>query len=222
MWSIDNFGDKAICLITQQCMFSNGTLHYQTQRQQEQQLYLVHQLHHVTWLYLTPDRHLVFYGTETTIGDTSTQDDMFVRFSDQEDINTYIPTATNTAGTQRLGRRITDHGSYKEVDAIYVWTDTALFTQRFVGQPFTFAFAQVGTNCGLVGQNACVKSMVLRTGCQKMVSLYAGRLESLPCLVEDFVYDDINFRSGNQMISAGLNNLFGEVIWFYPTSSSSL
>ena len=50
----------------------------------------------------TPDRHLVFFGTETTIGDTSTQDDMFIRFSDQEDINTYTPTATNTAGTQRL------------------------------------------------------------------------------------------------------------------------
>jgi hypothetical protein len=51
---------------------------------------------------------------------------------------------------------------------------------------------------------------------------YAGRLESLPCLVEDHVYDDININSGNQMISAGLNNLFGEVIWFYPSSSSSV
>jgi len=51
---------------------------------------------------------------------------------------------------------------------------------------------------------------------------YAGKLESLPCLVEDFVYDDINLSSGNQMVSAGLNNLFGEVIWFYPTSGSSV
>jgi len=51
---------------------------------------------------------------------------------------------------------------------------------------------------------------------------YAGKLESLPCLVEDHVYNDINIDSGNQMISAGLNNLFGEVMWFYPTSSSSV
>ena len=51
---------------------------------------------------------------------------------------------------------------------------------------------------------------------------YAGKLESLPCLVEDFVYDNINLESGNQMVSAGLNNLFGEVTWFYPTSSSSV
>ena len=51
---------------------------------------------------------------------------------------------------------------------------------------------------------------------------YAGKLESLPCLVEDFVYDSINLESGNQMVSAGLNNLFGEVIWFYPETGSSV
>ena len=95
-------------------------------------------------------RHLIHLGTETTIGDTSTQDDMFIRFSDQEDINTYTPTATNTAGTQRLADGSQIMGAIRGRDAIYVWTDTALFTQRFVGQPFTFAFAQVGTNCGLV------------------------------------------------------------------------
>ena len=68
---------------------------------------------------------------------------MFVRFSDQEDINTYTPTATNTAGTQRLADGSQIRGAIRGRDAIYVWTDTALFTQRFVGQPFTFAFAQV-------------------------------------------------------------------------------
>jgi hypothetical protein len=114
-------------------------------------------------------------------------------------------------------------GAIRGRDAIYVWTDTALFTQRFVGQPFTFAFAQVGTNCGLVGKNACVEV----DGAAYWMSengffRYAGKLESLPCLVEDFVFDDINLESGNQMVSAGLNNLFGEVMWFYPTSSSSV
>ena len=51
---------------------------------------------------------------------------------------------------------------------------------------------------------------------------YGGKLESLKCLVEDFVYDDINLNSGNQMVSAGLNNLFGEVTWYYPQSTSSV
>ena len=222
MWSLDNFGDKAICLIHNGSVFEwDSSLSSATTTRATVISGAPTASRHM--VVSTPDRHLVFYGTETTIGDTSTQDDMFIRFSDQEDINTYTPTATNTAGTQRLadGSRII--GAIRGRDALYVWTDTALFTQRFVGQPFTFAFAQVGTNCGLVGQNACVEV----DGAAHWMSengffRYAGKLESLPCLVEDFVYDDINLTSGNQMVSAGLNNLFGEVIWFYPTSSSSV
>jgi len=222
MWSLDNFGDKAICLIHDSAVFewdsaASGATNNRATIISGAPTASRHML------VSTPDRHLVFFGTETTIGDTSTQDDMFIRFSDQEDINTYTPTATNTAGTQRLADGSQIRGAIRGRDAIYVWTDTALFTQRFVGQPFTFAFAQVGTNCGLVGQNACVEV----DGSAYWMSengffRYAGKLESLPCLVEDYVYDDINLESGNQMVSAGLNNLFGEVIWFYPTSSSSV
>ena len=104
----------------------------------------------------TPDRHLVFFGTETTIGDTTTQDDMFIRFSAQENINDYT--------VQRIILQVHKdwpHGSkimgaIKGRDAIYVWTDTSLFLMQFVGQPFTFSFQQVGTNCGLIGKNAAV------------------------------------------------------------------
>ena len=222
MWSLDNFGDKAICLIHDGEVFQwdSASATATSDRATIISGAPTASRHMVV---STPDRHLVFFGTETTIGSPSTQDNMFIRFSDQEDINTYIPTATNTAGTQRLADGSQIRGAIRGRDAIYVWTDTALFTQRFVGQPFTFAFAQVGTNCGLVGQNACVEV----DGAAYWMSengffRYAGRLESLPCLVEDHVYDDINLDSGNQMVSAGLNNLFGEVMWFYPTSSSSV
>ena len=222
MWSLDNFGDKAICLIHDSAVFEwNSVASNATDTRAVIITGAPTASRHM--LVSTPDRHLVFFGTETTIGDTSTQDDMFIRFSDQEDINTYTPTATNTAGTQRLADGSQIRGAIRGRDAIYVWTDTALFTQRFVGQPFTFAFAQVGTNCGLAGQNACVEV----DGAAYWMSengffRYAGKLESLPCLVEDHVYDNINLESGNQMVSAGLNNLFGEVIWFYPTTGSSV
>jgi len=170
----------------------------------------------------TPDRHLIFFGTETTIGTKSTQDEMFIRFSSQEDITDYVPTATNSAGTQRLadGSRIV--GTLRGRNAIYVWTDTALFIMRFVGAPFTFAFEQVGTNCGLIGKNACVEV----DGTAYWMSengffRYGGQLESLPCLVEDHVFDDIN-TIPKQHINAGLNNLFGEISWFYPNSGSNV
>ena len=222
MWSLDNFGDKAICLIHDNACFEwDSSLSNATDTRATIISGAPTASRHM--VVSTPDRHLVFYGTETTIGDPDTQDDMFIRFSDQEDINTYTPTATNTAGTQRLADGSQIRGAIRGRDALYVWTDTSLFTQRFVGQPFTFAFAQVGTNCGLTGQNACVEV----DGAAYWMSengffRYAGKLESLPCLVEDFVYDDINLESGNQMVTAGLNNLFGEVIWFYPSSTSSV
>ena len=170
----------------------------------------------------TPDRHLVLFGTETTIGDTTTQDDMFIRFSSQEDINTWTPTAINTAGTQRLAAGSRIIGAKLGRNTIYVWTDTSLFTMRFVGQPFTFAYEQVGTNCGLIGKNAAAEV----DGSAYWMSengffRFTGKLESMDCLVEDYVYDDLN-KTSNQMIYCGLNNLFGEVMWFYPTSGSNV
>ena len=170
----------------------------------------------------TPDRHLVFFGTEKTIGDKTSQDDMFIRFSSQENIEDYTPTAENSAGTQRLAAGSRIMGATLGRNAIYIWTDTSLFTMRFVGTPFTFAYEQVGTNCGLIGQNAAVEV----DGAAYWMSdngffRYTGKLESMDCLVEDFVYDDINTTS-NQLIYCGINNLFGEITWFYPTSTSNV
>ena len=168
------------------------------------------------------DRHLIFLGTETTIGDSTTQDDMFIRFSDQESLSDYTPTATNTAGTQRLANGSKIMGSIRGRDAIYIWTDSAIFLMRFVGQPFTFSFEQVGTNCGLIGKNACMEV----DGTAFWMSengffQYAGQLQSMPCLVEDYVYDDLNSTSRN-LINCGLNNLFGEVNWFYCSNGSNV
>ena len=222
MWSIDNFGDKAICLIVDGEVFEwNSAATDATSTRATIISGAPTASRHM--LVSTPDRHLVFFGTETTIGTKSTQDDMFVRFSAVEDINTYTPTATNDAGTQRLADGSRIMGAIRGRDSIYVYTDTALFLMRFVGQPFTFSFIQAGTNCGLAGKNAVVEvDGAAYWFSENGFFKYAGNLESLTCLVEDFVYDDINLDSGNQMINAGLNNLFGEIMWFYPTSSSSV
>jgi len=165
-------------------------------------------------------RHLVHFGTETTIGDTTTQDDMFIRFSDQEDINDYTQTAINAAGSFRLqdGTRIV--GALKAKETILVWTDNALYTMRFVGAPFTFGFEQVGTNCGLIGKNAVVEiDGVAYWMSPNGFFAYDGTVRSLPCSVEDYVYDQMDTTKGQQ-IYAGLDNLHTEVIWYYPTQSS--
>jgi len=220
MWSLDNFGNKLIATISDGSTFEwNSNAIGATSIRAT----IVSGAPTATQFTLvsTPDRHLVCFGTETTIGTTSTQDDMYIRWSSQESLTTWTPTATNTAGTQRLadGTRIV--GAIRGRDAIYIWTDTALFTMRFVGPPFTFSFQQVGTNCGLIGQNAAVEV----DGSAYWMSengffRYTGQLQSMPCLVEDYVYDDLA-GVPRQHIYAGLNNLFGEVTWFYPGSGAT-
>ena len=167
----------------------------------------------------TPDRHLVFIGTETTLGNSTTQDDMFVRFSDQENIDgvgAYTATATNTAGSQRLpdGSKLLSVIAGKT--ALYVWSDTAMYTMKFVGQPFTFGFEQVGTNCGISSQHAPVEidGVAYWMGPNGFFKYTGGRVYSMPCLVEDYVFEDINVNA-NQQIHGAVNNLFGEVTWFY-------
>ena len=165
-------------------------------------------------------RHLIHLGTETTIGSPDTQDDMFIRFSEDENINKYTPQATNTAGTQRLQDGTKIMGGLVAKENILIWTDNALYTMKFVGAPFTFGFEQVGTNCGLIGKNAAIEidGVAYWMGNNGFFS-FDGTVNTLPCSVEDFVYDDCNTTKGQQ-INAGINNLFTEVIWWYPTQSA--
>ena len=164
-------------------------------------------------------RHLLHLGTETTIGTPSTQDDMFIRFSVQEDINTFTPTSTNTAGTLRLQDGTKIVGALKAKESILVFTDNALYTMKYIGSPFYFNLEQVGTNCGLIGRNAAVEvDGVAYWMSSKGFLLYDGTVKTLPCSVEDEVYDNLDSTKGQQ-IAAGLNNLFSEIVWWYPANS---
>ena len=165
-------------------------------------------------------RHLIHLGTETTIGNTSTQDDMFIRFSDQENIDSYDVTSINSAGSQRLQDGSKIIVALKAKESILVWTDNALYTMKFIGAPFTFGFEQVGTNCGLIGKNAAVEiDGVAFWLSSKGFFMFDGTVKTLPCSVEDFVYDNIDTTKGQQ-IAAGLNNLYTEVVWYYPGATS--
>ena len=226
LWVLDNYGTKLIALIYNgECFEWDAAPNNAVSTRATIIANAPTASRHV--LVSTPDRHLVFFGTETVIGDKNTQDDMFIRFSSQEDINTYTIRAENTAGSQRLAAGSKIMSAIKGRDAIYIWTDTALFLMQFVGQPFTFSFQQAGTNCGLIGKNAAVEV----DGSAYWMSEngffnYDGQLRSMPCLVEDFVYSvdpglGIN-TVPKDLFNAGVNNLFGEINWFYCSASSAV
>ena len=221
LWVLDNYGTTLIALIYNgECFEWDSTVANPTGTRATIISGAPTASRHV--LVSPTDRHLIFFGTETTIGTPSTQDDMFIRFSDQESTSDYTPTSTNTAGTQRLAQGSKIMGAIRGRDAIYIWTDSALFLMRFVGQPFTFSFEHVGTNCGLIGKNACMEV----DGTAFWMSengffSYSGQLQSMPCLVEDHVFDGLN-STPRDLINAGLNNLFGEVSWYYCSSGSDV
>ena len=170
----------------------------------------------------TPDRHLISIGTETTLQTASTQDDMFVRWSNQESTTVWTPTKNNTAGSQRLTNGSKLIGGIVGKSAVYIWSDTAMYTMKFIGPPLTFGFTQVGTNCGMSSQHAAaeVDGIAYWMGPTGFYRYNGGRVELMPCLVEDYVFEDINVNA-NQQIHVAVNASFGEITWFYPSSSSS-
>jgi len=174
------------------------------------------------------DRHLFAMGTETTIGSPSTFDPMLIRFSNQEDITSWNPTVTNTAGTFRLDTGNTIIGAVQGKDYILVLTDQAAYTIQFVGPPFTFSIRQVGTNCGALGQHAMIyaQGAVFWMGYGGGFFAFDGTVKQIPSLVEDFVFTNdgenlgINYDA-SQLTYAYHNSLYNEVGWNYVKAGST-
>jgi len=169
----------------------------------------------------TETRHVVCMGTETTIGDTSTQDKMFIRWSDQEDYNQWTPNVTNSAGSQRIAGGSEIRCARPAKGTILVWTDTTMQSMSFIGPPFIFGFRQLGNDCGAVGLNsAIVIDDVAYWMSDGQFFRYAGAVQEIPCSILNHVFDDIN-KVQYPQVYAAQNSNFSEVIWYYCSSSAS-
>jgi len=217
VWQFDNFGEDLICQLVNGGIYqwdtSNGVTNRATAitgAPTKSSFALVS----------TPDRHLITFGTETTIGSSGTQDPMFVRFSNQEDINTFVESATNTAGGQRLtdGNRIMT--AIRSRGQILILTDTSLHGMQFIGPPFTFGFQQLGANCGCVGPHAAadVNGLAFWMS-QEAFYVFDGTVKKLPCTVQDSVFQDINLFQQTKF-TVGINSEFNELTWWYCSSNS--
>jgi hypothetical protein len=225
-WSLDNFGEQLIATIKDGKTFvwdpalSNPL---------EKRAVIMSGAPTATRLTLVSDRdrHLIHFGTETTIGIIGSQDPMFIRFSDQEDYSIYQPTSVNTAGTFRLdtGNKIVAAISGKDYNLVL--TDQAAYVMQYVGTPFTFSIRQVGTNCGCIGQHAVVYAdgAVYWMGFGGGFFKFDGTVKQIPSLVEDYVFSTIGGSPGinyasSELVYASHNSLFNEIIWFYPSETS--
>ena len=232
-WSLDHFGQKLVATIKNGKSFEWDPLNVSTAALTTRATVISGApTKSVMSIVSERDRHLIMLGTETTIGQTASQDKMFIRFSDQENISDYTATSVNTAGSLRLDSGVKIVGAAKGKDYILILTDTSAYIMQFVGPPFTFSIRQVGSNCGAIGQHSIkyVNGKVFWMGQAGGFFVYDGTVKSLPCLVEDFVFTftgnnlvtdniGINYSNGEQ-VYAGLNHLYEEITWFYPKNGS--
>ena len=219
-WALDNWGEDVLAL-----QFDGGLFYWDTSAGLSSNLASTTEVSGAPtksrfMIVSGDDRHVICLGTETTIGTTSTQDNMFIRWSDQESTSDWTPTATNTAGSFRLTDGNQINTAVRSRGAVMIWTDTALYQMQFIGAPLTFGFKQIGSNCGAVGINAAVDV----SGNSYWMSndsffVYDGAVKKIPCSVQDYVFDDIN-ENAKQDVYCASNSNYNEVMWFYASSGS--
>ena len=165
------------------------------------------------------DRHVIAFGANS-LG-TIIQDPLLIRFSTQESLVDWTPTATNTAGDLRLGGGSTFIQAVETKQAILVFTDKTLHAMKFIGPPFTFGLQELSKNITIMSSRSAkaVDDAVFWMGLDSFY-IYAGQTQQLPCTVKDKVFLDFNFDQRDK-VHSGVNTEFSEITWFYPTADSS-
>jgi len=164
-------------------------------------------------------RFVFAFGTND-YGETQ-QEPMLIRWSDQESLTTWLPAATNQAGSVRLS-----HGSeivavIQTRQEIVTLTDSAVYSLQYVGAPAIWQTQLLGDNISIISQNAVSlgSGVVYWMGVDKFYK-YDGRVQTLRCDLRQYIFSDINLAQ-NQQVFSGTNEGFNEVWWFYCSSSST-
>lgn len=152
---------------------------------------------------------------------TSALDPMQIRWTDQESYSDWTPAITNQAGGYRLSHGSSIITALQTRQEILVWTDTSLYSMQFVGAPYVWSFQIMGDNLSILGPNTpvTVNNITYWMGTDKFY-MYSGRVETLPCSLRQYVYDDINLEQGFQAFG-GSNEGYNEIWWFYCSANSN-
>ncbi len=156
-----------------------------------------------------------------TYGPT-TLDPMLIRWTDQESYTQWQPQTTNQAGDYRLSHGSEIVAALQTRQEINVWTDAAIYSMQYLGPPFVWGFTLLADNISIASPNAMATAsgVVYWMGVDKFY-VYSGRVETLPCSVRTYIYDDIN-RDQLTQIYAGTNEGYSEVWWFYCSKNSNI
>lgn len=161
------------------------------------------------------DRHVIALGAFDFFNNAF--DPLLIRWSSTEDLNDWVPTATNTAGDLRLysGSKIVT-GVRSRLETV-IFTDVSVHTLPFIGGFDVFGLNIVGENVSILGPNCAVPidHRVIFMA-EADFYLYDGIVKVLPCDVRNLVYDNLNTIQRDK-VYGGLNREFNEVTWYYPS-----
>ena len=151
---------------------------------------------------------------------SAVQNPMLIRWSDQEDYTQWTPAITNQAGSFTLSDGSQIVATMQARQEILVWTDSALYSMQYLGAPYVWGFQILADNLSIASQNAVAtaNNVTYWMGVDKFY-MYSGRVETLPCTLRSYVYNDINIAQASQFF-AGTNEGFNEIWWYYCSASS--
>jgi len=169
-------------------------------------------------------RFVICFGTNDPSGVyfSATQDPMLIRWSNQEDYGTWIPAITNQAGDYRLSSGSEIIATQQTRQEILVLTDAAIYSMQYLGPPYVWGFQIMGENISIAGPNVITtaNNVTYWMGTDKFY-MYSGRVETLPCAVRQYVYEDINMLQSFQFF-AGTSEGYNEIWWFYCSADSDV
>ena len=175
------------------------------------------------FFYVSDVSRFVFaFGTNDPNSATPTeQDPMLIRWSDQESVVDWTPSATNQAGSVRLSHGSEIITAIQTRQEIIVWTDSTVYSLQYLGPPYVWGVQLLGDNISILGQNSIAQAsgVVYWMGTDKFYS-YDGRVNTLSCDLRKYIYQDINLQQ-NQQCFASTNEGFNEVWFFYCSANST-
>jgi hypothetical protein len=165
---------------------------------------------------------LVFGTNDPNALDPNAIDPMFIRWSDQEDPFTWIPAATNQAGSLRLSHGSEIITTVQTRQEIVVFTDSSVYSLQYLGPPYVWGAQLLGDNISIISPNAATiaSGIIYWMGIDKFYA-YDGRVQTLNCDLRRFIFQDLNLEQTEQVF-CGTNEGFNEVWWFYPSAGSTL
>ena len=164
------------------------------------------------------DKHLLCFGS-TPFGGGSF-DPLLIRWANQDEPTNWTPAPTNTAGFIRVSRGSRIVRALPTRQEILVWTDSHLYTLQFTGTTDVFSLQEYADNISIMSPRSCISAnnVTYWMGQDKFYA-YSGRVETLPCTIRNYVFQDFNYDQAEQVV-CGTNEQWHEVWWFYPSSSA--